>query len=279
MSYHHGLAGFDPAPFETMAPGEWTGQGVDPTLNVDPSRWNPTLSADPAHINAVNQMLANGTNPVTGKPTALNVAVLGKGYRWQGAGDIVDPNTGATVGNAFVLGLSGVQALPTSQRGDIAPSPEAVEFQPPPTYVGPPTGWHAGELDGVTGYWAPDGLFYAGAAPWETYTPGSGKSIHTSSSGTPAPLLPSGSPTNASGGGGAATMAPAGDAHPEPVVLPFGDPPAIEYVQPDGPTPLTPGIPDDGTGPAPTTSGLSSMTMLVIGGAVVGAMLLARKRS
>lgn len=275
MSYHHGLAGFDPAPFEAMQPGDWTGQGVDPNLIVGPSQWNPTLSLDPVHVAAVNQMLANGTNPVTGQPTLLNRAVLGKGYRWQGAGDIVDPNTQATVGNAFVLGISGVQALPDAQRGPIAFAADAVEFQPPPIYTGPPSGWHAGALDGIEGYWAPDGLFYAGTAPWDHYIPGSGKSIHTARVKPQAvPLLPAGDPTNAA----TPTDVTPGMEHPEPVAVPVYDVTAVEYVPVPSDTPLTPGIPDAGGTPPRLVAGLSGTTALLLGAGLLGALFMMGKR-
>mgnify|MGYP001567705802 CR=1 FL=1 len=97
--------------FETMRPGEWTAAGVDPNLTVAPSEWNPTLSTDPGMIAQVNQMLANGTNPVTGRLTALASAALSKGYGW-GSGNLVNPYTQQVVGNAWDLGLSGVQSLP-----------------------------------------------------------------------------------------------------------------------------------------------------------------------
>jgi hypothetical protein len=111
MSYR-GLGAYDASYFDTLAPGSWTAAGVDPNATASGATWNPTLSTDPAHIAAVNQMLANGTNPVTGQPTSLNRAALGKGYRWQGGGDLVNPYTQQSVGNAFALGAAGIAALP-----------------------------------------------------------------------------------------------------------------------------------------------------------------------
>lgn len=199
------LSGFDPAPFETMRPGEWSAQGVDPSATVESGAlWNPTFSADPAIVAQVNQMLANGINPVTGRPTALNQAVLTKGYRWEGSGNIVDPNTQQLMGNAFDLGLGGVQALPDAQRGAIAVSPEAVEFQDFAPYTpATPSGWHAGELNGRAGYWGPDGLFYAGEAPWLAFAPGTGEHITPpfQSAPSPSPATSTGSASGATTGG------------------------------------------------------------------------------
>lgn len=106
-------SGFNAAYFDSLAPGAWNGPGRSDIVTDGPS-YNPTLSNDPTVIAMVNQQLANGNNPITGQPTALNLAVLNKGYRWQGAGDIVNPYTQQSVGNAFALGLPGVQALPVA---------------------------------------------------------------------------------------------------------------------------------------------------------------------
>lgn len=117
--------------WNTMAPGVWKGPGQNVMVN-DPSQWNPTMSNDPAIIAQVNQMLANGVDPTTGRSTALNQAVTSKGYRWAGDGNIVDPVTGQGAGNAFTLGASGVSGLGDSARGAIAPNPnDATAFRGP----------------------------------------------------------------------------------------------------------------------------------------------------
>lgn len=122
------------ADFETMRPGEWTAQGVDPNRVIDPRDWNATMSTDPFIIAQVNAMLASGINPMTGRSTQLNQAVLTKGFTWHGGttnpftgqpgrpGDFSD--SGRYIGNAFDMGLAAVQALPPASRGEIAPSPD-----------------------------------------------------------------------------------------------------------------------------------------------------------
>lgn len=255
-------SGYDAAYFEGLKPGAWTGPGRSDILSSGAGNYNPTLSNDPTMIGMVNQQIANGTNPFTGQPSQLNIAVLNKGYRWQGAGDIVNPYTQQVMGNAFDLGKTGVANLPNAfnmqaawdNLGELAASrgyiigadgslqdmgsrniiaqrfpsyneiaaggntvyQQALQIvgnvpvaavitappapvnttipEPPKTIVAPPvtpdtppmpSGWHAGELQGKTGFWAPDGLFYAGVSPWTGYVPGTGVSIRTVSQQVP----------------------------------------------------------------------------------------------
>lgn len=266
------LGALTAADFETMRPGDWTGQGVDSNLQIDPSQWNPTLSSDPAIIAQVNQMLANGVNPVTGRPTALNMAVLTKGYSWRGAGDISD--MGTYIGNAFDLGLTGVRALPDAQRGAITPAGTVQDAPVAPT---PPAGWHAGALRGKTGWWAPDGLFYAGETPWTSYNPGTGESINT-------PTTPTPPPTSGGGGGGTPSTPPATGSPVDSPTMPGTPtlPPGFEG--PNNPFPPE-GVIPSGTTPggitdAPAQAGFggTGMMALLLGGGLLVAALMGHKK-
>lgn len=146
------LGGHPASYFETLRPGQWTAADVIPETNIDPKDWNATMTTDPFVIGQVNQMLANGINPVTGRSTQLNQAVLTKGFTWHGGtinpftgqpgrpGDFSD--SGRFIGNAFDMGLAAVLALPPSSRGEIPANPDdhtQYGYTPPPPPAPPVT--------------------------------------------------------------------------------------------------------------------------------------------
>lgn len=145
-----------------------------------------------------------------------------------------------------------IQSLPPTGAASAAeapppPPPAAPAPSQPQTPYTPvasvPPGWHAGALNGKNGYWAPDGLFYAGSTPWTSYVPGTGESIN--SAAAPAP---------------SADLGPAPDA-PIPQVSPTEPGTFIPEYAPD----------QSGGEVTPTTAGVSGKVVLV---AVVGAAIL-----
>ncbi len=138
--------------------------------------------------------------------------------------------------------------------------------------AGPPDGWKRGALNGVLGYWAPDGLFYAGDTPWTNYHPGTGTSISTASTG-------------GSGGGGSPNGIPSSGGPPAQDSGP-GGPPGIDNAPWDGTPPAFPPegiIPSEGGPPAsdgPAQAGIfgGGLTAALIGGGLLVAYLVSRKK-
>lgn len=119
-------------------------QRTPPSANDTPQNWDITqMLGGPNDANArhmIEAMQATGRDPVTGQATALNQAVLQKGYTWRGNGDIYDPTTGQSVGNAFDLGQAGVDALGNGGRGPIAWSTEDAMGPGEPATAAPTSG-------------------------------------------------------------------------------------------------------------------------------------------
>ncbi len=184
-----------------------------------------------------------------------------------------------------------------------APTQEAIDRTQTPTgSSGPPSGWRATTFNGTPGYWAPDGRFYPGDAPWENYVPGTG---YSPASDVPAPSAPAPSSSPAGGGpaggaGGTAIVpvvpwyegAPVGDdALPAPVMLEDGGTADPDYLRPiDGVIPETVYGPGAGGRERLTNrgavAGTSSATKWILGGVAAAAgvgvalsLLRGRKRS
>ena len=211
---------------------------------------------------------------------AMYIPGVGSFGRIEGDGTVRFPD-GTAFGNVFdpLFDFDALTAyvkshLPAAQAATVATVPLQPEPGAAPAPTGPPAGWRRATFGGKSGYMGPDGLFYAGDAPWEGGT--TGVSVATG---------PTPPPPSATAGGAASSTPPAAATTSAPAAQPASQPMPAAGPQP---TPLPweagpPEIVDYGPEGAPMigTAGVTGMTGKVVAIAAVAAaawFLFGRKR-
>jgi hypothetical protein len=270
-----GRTQYTPEDYSMMWGGMQSGGYVPPggdRLWAEAQAWHATMADAETRSNIVLQK-----GYMVGQPSSLDPS-----------GWVVHPDTQTVITMLMTVPIATLQALPVVSEVAKVYDPLAHQYDATPAPTGPPAGWHESpptSENPAGGWYGPDGLFYTGTAPWND-PHAVGRSV-VSPPPPVAPPPPSAEPPVAK------TTAPE-QGTTQPIQQSPSQPPpttggAVPYDYfPVGPAPFNAGTeplstPHDAApvgpgGEPPLLAGMSGGTLLLIGGGILGALLLSRRK-